>query len=1197
MNNKAVRSNLFDEEKPPLLNLSDNRPKIDSTFRYLEHNNSPFINEMIMPLNEKSTGGKYVYDNDGNRYSIKDTYLVKNDTEQLFPVSNRSFKRTNVTSTMSQYHDYDIDDGEEAYTKWDSSTHSFNIKYKNINISSGVLFTNGVIVSSRIRVVDNHAIFVAVYTSGTPSKNFVYFFVTDGSAYNSSIKECKIYRQTILSSGDSWTNNISTITPKEFNPIINIAKLADGVYGFSVVNNYGSVLNTRYNGFHTEVYLESSNTFKEIKGSSHAQTDWSPYNSTSTVVITKHYDITFNLSYSYVRSTATLQAVSTNGSTYYEYNTGDTSLGSLITFPSGVIPTNTGTTVDIGGTTYSLYRYSKYKFVITFAQSVTSNRTGLESVNTNMYLYPNHSSSSMGYGWSNDPISYGTYTLTALRWTTEGTDFDIVDYFTSSSGILPRWNVQYVLNGTTYTTANQYFGNDTCNISVDFESTVENAKFITYPMVVCDNGKLYSMYGFKQNTDSWDNLIEDGNFIVESGTLDTWGPANFGVEAAEAYQVNGLNVLRNNSFVLNQNLIQQTVRVCNESCKAPASGNDDDEGARYTEYVNSNTFDLKYFPGTRSFSSFNYYGDYATNTPSSGYNEDFMIFTPVGMRAPVKDGSNWNILYNTLTDGSCLVQGLSWSSDSDHMGTLVAPWTSIDDDAYIIADEDFLIYRDKSGIWWKVETQEAEAPEITALLNDRYILVNTTSYINMYDSKTENKLHYATDYNGRLLFGSEETEEWAGYLDGTVIRYVRYTADGINPAYQVLPRNAISSIILPYQVRVRVKVADYVLNQCLVDEATQGVDVYYSDITGTTCYYRFTLYPYSYAVKSTKFDLENTYYSVASTSYISPNIFTEYINGAGNNDIAVETYDNYVLVYYNNQPYFLYTLNSQTSSVTSSIANTSSGNPYESQAFFVLQGQFYAIIDNKIYVVSYSNGSIDSMAAIVDCKGFKFIGNNPQIAFFWSPSLRAIYSFTGDAILTHMYDASKISSITGQFWYDETTQSIFIATDVGLLVLGPKNTYLIEDYKDVTNVQFTNDGVTHITNSGTTVDITYYPEDGFQPKPTKLATSFYGLGNTDSTSIDRWNITLFDNSGLKEKSYIKVRVISITDCITSSEEKELPITSNMYDKWGNSVLIAYNPKYIKGQGIRLEVETPLSIQSIVPHIMGNNSGTVTKREI
>lgn len=1170
MNKKAQKFSLFAQDSPPLLNLSDNRPHVDPSFKYLEHINAPFINEMLMPLQIKNTNGEYTYDNDGNSYAIKDGYLVKNDTNQLFPVDNKTFKRTNVTSLMNQYYAYDVDDGEEA-TVIKTSDNSFIIDYKGFTVYTRSLYSNGTILSSRLRVINGYAVFIVVYNDTINNK--VFAFISNGGTFDTQ-EGILEFKRTVprRSNSYTWSGNTSTITPEDIDPVINIAFLDGTHIGCSIINNYGLVLNSRYNGFATYIYDIETQTVKQLYKSV-----W-PTTATNTEVITTNYDITFNRTQSTNRISEVHSCISSDNSTFYDYD--DETKGSVVNFPSTYAPTSQGITVTIDGTTYTVYKYNKYVFTQTLTVNAASSVSGVvwsfSATNADGIIYTSTSDDSI-----NKSVSY-----TVEHWPNSPYD--------SSTAWQTEWS--YTVNNGTHSTEDV-----TVTESWTEQETLTGISAAAYPNVVCDNGRMYAFYGFEQNTSSWSYSISTGWKLIESGTLSSVNFTNniYSVVALETVAINAsANFIRSNSFVANQNLIQQTTRLCNNSARLPStSASDNSTSSRYSEYSNSNSYTLRYLPGTTNKSDFNYYGDYATYTSSSGSSNDRMIFTVTGMRVPVKNGSNWNILYNTSLDGSSLIQGLSYSETEDSMGTLIAPWTSIDDDAYVIADGNYIIYRDKSNIWWKIEIVE-ETPEVTALLDNKYIFVNTTSYLNMYDSKSGRKLHYATDYNGRAMFGSTTQTFLAGYANSTVMEYIKYTATAINAAYQIQPKIAVSSLLLPVVARVRVDTDNVSTEHCKVsDDVEQGIDVYLSTITNTVAYYRYTIWPYVSESMTTKFDLYNTYYSISSLSYLSPNIFTRYINGAGNNDIAVETYDNYVLIYYNQQPYFLYTLNSQTGSVTASIANSSTNNPYESQAFFVLQGQFYAVVDEKLYSVIYSDGAISSMEAIVDVRGFKFIGNNPQIAFFWSPSLRAIYSFTGDAILQHIYDASKISSITGQYWYDETTQSIFISTDVGLLVFGPKNTYMLEDFTNVTNVQFSNDSVTHITNDGTTYNVVYYPEDGYESNNVKLATSFYGLGDSESTSIDRWNITLFDQSKKSEPSYVKVRVITITDCVVQSEEKEFKIKPDMYDRWSNSVLVMYNPKYIKGQGVRLEVETPLTIQSIIPHVMDNKSGTLTKHGV
>ena len=296
----------------------------------------------------------------------------------------------------------------------------------------------------------------------------------------------------------------------------------------------------------------------------------------------------------------------------------------------------------------------------------------------------------------------------------------------------------------------------------------------------------------------------------------------------------------------------------------------------------------------------------------------------------------------------------------------------------------------------------------------------------------------------------------------------------------------------------------------------------------------------------------------------------------------VETYDGtaYSLIYYDNYPTMSYRASTGISRV---------------ESMFVIQGQFYAIIDNKICNVTYSSGAIASKDPIIDITGMKFVGNNPMIAFFWSERYRSFYSFTGDADLSHIYNANKFYDLSGNYYYDESTQSIFVPTDKGLLVFGPKNTYLLEQFTNTTNVMFSSDNITHIEDNGTDYSMTYYATEGYEVNNVVLESSFYGTGATESTSIDRWNITLYDLEGTHPSGEVKVSVRSLTDITVKSEEKTIKITPDMWDRWSNSILITYNPKLIKGQGIRIYVNSPFIIQSITAHVMDNGIGTLSNK--
>ena len=59
-------------------------------------------------------------------------------------------------------------------------------------------------------------------------------------------------------------------------------------------------------------------------------------------------------------------------------------------------------------------------------------------------------------------------------------------------------------------------------------------------------------------------------------------------------------------------------------------------------------------------------------------------------------------------------------------------------------------------------------------------------------------------------------------------------------------------------------------------------------------------------------------------------------------------------------------------------------------------------------------------------------------------------------------------------------------------------------------------------------------------------------------------------------------------------EKTLEIKPNEWDKISNSVLINYNPKLIKAQGLKLFIESPVAINRIVAYISDQGNSTITK---
>ena len=106
-NNKANKVTFIGNGEPPLLNLTQNEPKVYDDFRTVQENNAPFINEMLQPLWKNKIIGDSVYDKYNNRYYIDNGTLYKNG-QVLTTVANTKFVKEDVTDTYGQYMAFDI---------------------------------------------------------------------------------------------------------------------------------------------------------------------------------------------------------------------------------------------------------------------------------------------------------------------------------------------------------------------------------------------------------------------------------------------------------------------------------------------------------------------------------------------------------------------------------------------------------------------------------------------------------------------------------------------------------------------------------------------------------------------------------------------------------------------------------------------------------------------------------------------------------------------------------------------------------------------------------------------------------------------------------------------------------------------------------------------------------------------------------
>ena len=1161
MNSKASRQEL---SLPLLLNMSNNQPQVFSDFKTAERVNAPYINGCMSPHYSKTiaTESETTFDKDNNIYTIKNGYLCRNNN-QLFPVNNKKFVQTEVTSQYIDYLSFDYDNNGDIATLSSTENNTVTIQYKQINYKSITLFSVGRILTSRIRVLNNKPIAVVVYVD---IDAVAHIFIYDGVRYFSrKITWCTQTPKQTYSSSSRFTQK--AIKSDDIYPIIQISSPINNTIAISLVTNFGKQLNTLTEAYYT--FIEDYTNGNFIDGLN-AQ----PSNETRQgEVATTLYD-NFTLSNTYNSSYKVVSMYKKDG---IWYNQDD---NSELPIQDHIDPILTTQTITIDDIEYDIFTQNYW----TMTYEYTATQVLQTSKSYTLYLTHNEDIQSSGFTNNEAKI-----TFTVNDWSENMTEF------TLSEAYIQLGEDKYD------------FENSTLAIPTNIIVESGTIGWVIGPNVFLDDGTIRSWWTintWETATSSWtpasqvltvDPNIQ--NIIVESANLTSVDYTNktFGFSPVEWHKIDDASrIIRNNCISVGQKFWNNTAMLCSTTLRTPKQlyvDNIEDptlsSSAKYTVYSNSNANDMRYYGGVFPNSDYKFY---SSATESSN---DVAWYDTGGFR--ISALGNWNILYYNFATTISNIQSLSYSEAPDIMGTVVVPWNTIDQNFYIVFTENFIIYKDVYNKYWKVEIVEGN--ELYSLLDNTFIVVNTTSYWNCYDAVNHKKYHYASDYNNRIKYGISRVDYTNEVANKTVVnKDSRLAASGINTNFNA-SNEQIASLQAPlqqlsylYSERANVKVyraeaPNNILDVQLVDVFFQGVDEG-SEVTYNGVSYTAARYKYSVLAQNNQSFIRQSYlvdstYIGTSINY-TPDIFSKYINNAGNNDFINENGIAYPIAFSVLQkPVFMYSLSGGIQNVT---------------AFFVLQGQYYATTNDKLYALSYYNGTIQNQDAIVDIRGMKFVGNTPQIAFFWSEKKKAFYSYTGDGVLTQIFDATKYSLVDFQYkyYYDETVQSIWIPTTAGLLCFAVDNTYLMENIKNVHNMIFTDD-YTYIIQDNQYTVLKYFYEDGFDPVNVELETCFYGAGNNEVSTIDRWQITLFDER--KPQCEIKLGVRSLTDVTVKSEEKVFKIGPNDWDQWSNSILLSYTPQLIKGQGLRLYINSPCAIMKIVPHVADQNYTSTTRYQM
>ena len=572
--------------------------------------------------------------------------------------------------------------------------------------------------------------------------------------------------------------------------------------------------------------------------------------------------------------------------------------------------------------------------------------------------------------------------------------------------------------------------------------------------------------------------------------------------------------------------------------------------------------------------------------------------------------------FRVLYHGGVL-QAVSIADDAETVGTLICGMSEIDDASPIsykktVRSSDNVAYSElyykDSNSWVRVTA--TPTPENLAVgdnpiklnfsrtfqvLNDRYILLNTSIYYNCFDTVDKKWYHFASDYNDRCIFTFEASQDkipqtLAEYLSGCENWYFA-TAQGAN--YEALNRPFISALFPPYASAVPKKnliMTQTIIQSCYTPDE-EDIDLYrgkQADIGNVP--------DYIYSQTGLKGGKSYTNASEVSTSYqnqklvdtnyafsftLIPSIFAKFISGFINQGIIIDNNHSYLQVFANTtKPVFAINFVSQLEGVESA---------------FIIQGQYFVVINGSIYRYDSSTSAI---SAVVNIGDMILLGYTPYQALFFSKTNRTIYIFVGDNTLSLLAQADEIEQIYNSV-YNPNTCSIYVLASSGIYIFGNDQLLRLDvtGYKKGYPLSL---GAAFVSDTDT-MFISYtrdnkpsWVQSDMKRIPIELETKFYGEGNNIKSVNDCVYIRLYDEH--KGAGKVTLKCQTLNEGTWVSEEKTFDINSEMWDKVHKTLFLRYQPKYQEGAGFSVSIKSPFCIASLdiseTPQTVQNSKNNV-----
>lgn len=519
-------------------------------------------------------------------------------------------------------------------------------------------------------------------------------------------------------------------------------------------------------------------------------------------------------------------------------------------------------------------------------------------------------------------------------------------------------------------------------------------------------------------------------------------------------------------------------------------------------------------------------------------NEDFTDFDSNAGYVLAK----YCLFNNGLLSGVCLPEGniliTNWNSVSEIIALRID-----ENSAYKYINEDFLVIYKQDDKFYKLKLS---SPKLKLINNQ--IVINADVYLNSVRISDNKKLLYAPAWNNRFLPNQNRyiTEDFSLY----------YIASSINE-YNLTDNTSI--LLNPIQSCLGfTKEKRYLtLNNAL------NINFYSSKANNSE-----VLYVFSWDKKdnisflnSDLIDLPFPSNSDGNVQY-SPSLFSE-IKSVYGNEMFIKNGNTFypLMKGNNNEPVMSFYL-------ASGLDNLEEG--------FIVQGQFYGIINNGLYAIQYSNGTLSDVTFVVDVTGLKFCGNTPYQAFFFSKTNRCLYSFTGANIMNQSQFLDKFEDVIG-YKYNPATQTIFMLTTNEVIAYSSFGTYEIF-FPHCKEVYLLENGACLTDDEGNYRYIKYYAEEGYTKHNINLETCFYGMNDQTVTINDCLYVRLFSEE--HESGNVEISASTLSNSGRMTEKTTFKIKSTDWDKMTHTVYLRYQPKEQRGLGVSFSINSPFKIAAL-----------------